>query len=58
MPVSTFEQRTMWATQKGRLVWDSNLLTKGMRIMVMIDALVFSVIVRTALMNKDLQGGE
>lgn len=39
MPVSTFEQRTMWATQKGRLVCDSNLLTKGIRIMVIMDAL-------------------
>jgi len=55
MPVSTFEQRTMWATQKGRLVWDSNLLTKGMRIIVMIDALVLSVIVRAALVTEDLQ---
>ena len=44
MPVSTFEQRTIWATQYGRLVCDSNLFTKGIRIMVMIDALTLLVL--------------
>lgn len=39
----------------GRLVCDSNLFTNGIRIMVMIDALVLSVPIHTVSTIEDLQ---